>query len=119
VHGSDGLDEITVTGPTGVVSLEDGRISSFVIDPRECGLMLSTLDDLRGGDPDHNAQALVQVLDGARNAYRDIAVINAAAGLLVADRAGTLAEGVSRAQDAIDTGAARATLAHLVAVSNA
>ncbi|GJE56764.1 MULTISPECIES: anthranilate phosphoribosyltransferase [Methylobacterium] len=119
VHGSDGLDEITVTGPTGVVSLEDGRISSFSVDPRECGLILSTLDDLRGGDPDHNARALVQVLEGARNAYRDIGVINAAAGLLVAGQAGTLAEGVARAQDAIDTGAARATLASLVAVSNA
>ncbi|GLS44561.1 anthranilate phosphoribosyltransferase [Methylobacterium brachythecii] len=119
VHGSDGLDEITVTGPTHVVSLENGRISSFSIDPRECGLVLSTLEDLRGGDPDHNARALVQVLEGARNAYRDIAVINAAAGLLVADRADTLADGVARAQNAIDTGAALATLQRLVAVSNA
>lgn len=119
VHGSDGLDEITVTGPTAVVALEDGRISRFTIDPRTVGLPLHALDDLRGGDPEHNARALAGVLDGARNAYRDIAVLNAGAALVVAAAAGTLEEGVARAQDAIDSGAARATLARLVAVSNA
>ncbi|GJD88882.1 Anthranilate phosphoribosyltransferase [Methylobacterium hispanicum] len=119
VHGSDGLDEITVTGPTAVVALEDGRISRFTIDPRTVGLPLHALDDLRGGDPEHNARALAGVLDGARNAYRDIAVLNAGAALVVAAAAGTLEEGVVRAQDAIDSGAARATLARLVAVSNA
>ena len=118
VHGSDGLDEITVTGPTGVVALDDGRISTFTIDPREVGLPLRARDDLRGGDPAHNARALAAVLSGERNAYRDIAVLNAGAALVVADAAGTLAEGVARAQDAIDSGAARATLARLVAVSN-
>lgn len=119
VHGSDGLDEITVTGPTAVVALEDGRISRFTIDPRMVGLPLHALDDLRGGDPEHNARALAQVLDGARNAYRDIAVLNAGAALVVAGAADTLEAGVARAQDAIDSGAARATLARLVAVSNA
>ncbi|GJE28868.1 anthranilate phosphoribosyltransferase [Methylobacterium organophilum] len=118
VHGSDGLDEITTTGPTAVVALEDGRLSRFSIDPREVGLRLATLDDLRGGDPAHNAAALGQVLEGARNAYRDIAVLNAGAGLVVAGAAGTLAEGVARAEAALDSGAARATLARLVEVSN-
>ena len=118
VHGSDGLDEITVTGPTAVVALEDGRISHFTIDPRTVGLPLHDLDALRGGDPAHNAQALQAVLAGTRNAYRDIAVLNAGAALVVAGAAGALAEGVARAQDAIDSGAARATLARLVAVSN-
>ena len=118
VHGSDGLDEITVTGPTAVVALEDGRVSHFTVDPREVGLALHGLDALRGGDPEHNARALQAVLAGERNAYRDIAVLNAGAALVVAEAAGTLAEGVARAQDAIDSGAARATLARLVAVSN-
>ena len=119
VHGSDGLNEITTTGPTAVVALEDGALSHFTIDPREVGLRLATLDDLRGGDPEHNAAALGAVLEGARNAYRDIAVLNAGAGLVVAGAAGSLAEGVARAQAAIDSGAARETLARLVAVSNA
>ncbi len=119
VHGSDGLDEITVTGPTAVVALEEGRISRFTIDPQAVGLPLHPIEALRGGDPDHNARALAQVLDGARNAYRDIAVLNAGAALVVAGAADTLEAGVARAQDAIDSGAARATLARLVAVSNA
>jgi len=119
VHGSDGLDEITVTGPTAVVALDAGRLSHATLDPREVGLPLATLDDLRGGDPEHNAAALGAVLEGARSAYRDIAVLNAGAGLVVAGAAGTLAEGVARAQEAIDSGAARGTLARLVAVSNA
>ncbi|AWN35282.1 anthranilate phosphoribosyltransferase [Methylobacterium radiodurans] len=119
VHGSDGLDEITVTGPTAVVALEEGRVSRFTIDPRAVGLPLHPIEALRGGDPEHNARALAEVLDGARNAYRDIAVLNAGAALVVAGAADTLEAGVVRAQDAIDSGAARATLARLVAVSNA
>ncbi|KQT78224.1 anthranilate phosphoribosyltransferase [Methylobacterium sp. Leaf466] len=119
VHGSDGLDEITVTGPTAVVALDEGRIDRFTIDPREVGLPLWTLDDLRGGDPDHNALALRGVLDGRAGAYRDIAVLNAGAALVVAQAAGTLAEGVARAAAAIDSGAARTTLDRLVQISNA
>ena len=108
-----------MTGPTAVVALKDGRIERFSIDPREFGLPLWTLDDLRGGDPEHNAIALNAVLDGARGAYHDIAVLNAGAALVVADAASTLAEGVARASDAIGSGAARATLARLVQISNA
>ncbi len=118
VHGSDGLDEITVTGPTQVVALEDGRISRFSIDPRDLGLTLRAPDELRGGDPADNARALEAVLAGARNAYRDIAALNAGAALVVAGAAPTLADGLARAQDALDSGAARATLARLVRASN-
>ena len=117
VHGSDGLDEITVTGPTGVVALENGRIERFSIDPRDVGLTLRAPEELRGGDPAHNARALEAVLAGERNAYRDIAVVNAGAALVVAGGVDTLADGVGRAQDAIDSGAGRATLARLVRVS--
>ena len=118
VHGSDGLDEITTTGPTFVVALENGTIRSFEISPEDAGLPRAKLDDLRGGDPAHNAKALRAVLDGAKNAYRDIALINAAAGLIVAGRCKDLREGVNLAAQAIDSGAARDTLAKLVAVSN-
>ena len=119
VHGSDGLDEITTTGQTAVVAWDEGRMSRFTIDPRDLGLPPATLDDLRGGDPEHNARALAAVLDGAPNAYRDIGVLNAGAGLVVAGVADSLADGVARSQAAIDSGAARGTLARLVQVSNA
>lgn len=118
VHGCDGLDEITTTGPSEVVALEDGAIRRFTIDPRELGLPLVRPEDLRGADPAHNAGALRAVLEGARTPYRDIAVLNAAAALVVADAAPTLAEGVAQASAAVDSGAAKGTLERLVAVSN-
>jgi anthranilate phosphoribosyltransferase len=118
VHGSDGLDEITVTGPTRVIALDAGRISPFTIDPRDLGLPLRAPEELRGGDPAENARALGSVLAGERNAYRDIAALNAAAALVVAGAVETLADGLTRAQDAVDSGAARATLARLVQASN-
>ncbi len=117
VHGSDGLDEITTTGPTAVVALEDGAIRRFTLDPREVGLRLAQPEELRGGDPAHNAAALRAVLDGARTPYRDIGVLNAAAALVVAGRVGSLQDGVARAAQAIDTGAARAVLERLAVVS--
>ncbi len=119
VHGSDGLDEITTTGPTQVVSLENGVISHFRITPQDVGLPVAKLDELRGGSAEINAAALIQVLDGAKTAYRDIAVFNAGAALLVAGAATTLPDGVARAQSALDTGAAKAVLARLVTLSNA
>ena len=119
VHGSDGLDEITTTGPTAVVALENGAIRRFTIDPRELGLRLAQPEELRGGDPAHNAGALREVLDGARTPYRDIGILNAAAALMVAGRVDSLQDGVTRAAQAIDTGAARAVLERLAVVSNA
>ncbi len=119
VHGSDGLDEITTTGPTHVVALENGVISQFRITPQEVGLPLAKLDDLRGGTGEVNAAALMQVLDGVKTAYRDIAVFNAAAALLVAGAATSLQDGVVQAQSALDKGSAKATLAKLVKLSNA
>jgi anthranilate phosphoribosyltransferase len=118
VHGSDGLDEITTTGPTHVVALEHGNIRSFAIAPQDVGLRTAKLDDLRGGSADVNAAALVSVLDGAHNAYRDIAVFNAAASLVVAEAAASLQDGVMRAQAQLDSGAAKGTLAKLVQTSN-
>jgi anthranilate phosphoribosyltransferase len=118
VHGSDGLDEITTTGPTHVVSLEDGKISHLTITPEEVGIACADPADLRGGDGDHNAGALRAVLAGEHTAYRDIAVLNAAAALMVAGTAASLAEGVATATASIDHGHAEGALDRLIAVSN-
>lgn len=118
VHGRDGLDEITTTGETLVAALENGSIRRFVITPEEAGLARSQPDDLKGGEADHNAVALRAVLAGERTAYRDIAVLNAAAALVVADRAASLREGAAMAEAAIGNGAAHGVLDRLVAVSN-
>jgi anthranilate phosphoribosyltransferase len=119
VHGSDGLDEITTTGPTEVVALKDGKLSRFTITPDDAGLSHASADALKGGDAEHNARALRAVLDGEKNAYRDIALINAGAGLVIADKASTLKTGVALAAQAIDSGKAKATLETLIVASNA
>jgi anthranilate phosphoribosyltransferase len=118
VYGRDGLDEITTTGETAVVALEDGRTRSFTITPEEAGLERARPQDLRGGEADHNAAALRAVVFGERTPYRDIAVLNAAAGLVVAGKAATLRDGASMAQQAIDSGAVRSVLDRLVSASN-
>ncbi len=118
VHGSDGLDELTTTGPTHVVALENGAVRRFTVTPEDAGLARANPADLKGGDAAHNAAALRAVLAGERNAYRDIAVLNAAAALIVAGEAANLADGARRAEAAIDSGAARGTLERLVALSN-
>lgn len=118
VHGSDGLDEITTTGPTHIAQIDAGSLTTFEITPEQFGIARVTLDDLRGGDPMHNAEALTALLDGARGAYRDIVLMNSAAALLVADKVPDLAPGIAMAADAIDSGKAKQTLARLVAVSN-
>ncbi|WP_333822552.1 anthranilate phosphoribosyltransferase [Pinisolibacter sp.] len=119
VHGSDGLDEITVTGETHVAELKDGKIATFVVDPESVGLARHPIEALRGGDAAVNAAALRAVFEGEPSAYRDIVLMNAGAALVVAGKVATLAEGVARAATAIDDGSARARLAALVDVSNA
>ncbi len=119
VHGSDGLDEITTTGRTDVVAWEDGEIRRFSIVPEDVGLPRVSLADLKGGDPAANAAALRAVLAGQHGAYRDIAGLNAAAGLCVAGRVPDLKAGLDLACQALDTGAARRILDRLVRVSQA
>jgi anthranilate phosphoribosyltransferase len=118
VHGSDGLDEITTTGPTHIAQIEGGSLTTFEISPEQFGLPRATLDDLRGGDPADNARAMTELFDGALGAYRDIVLLNSAAALFVADRVDTLDTGIALARAAIDGGKAKDTLARLVAVSN-
>ncbi len=118
VHGSDGLDEITTTGPTFVAQIKDGSLTSFEITPEDAGLPRSSKEELVGGDPAHNAAAMRAILDGERNAYRDIVLINAAAALLVMEKVPNLKAGVQMAERQIDSGRTKATLNRLIAVSN-
>lgn len=118
VYGSDGLDEITTTGPTFVASIRDGDLRSFEITPEDAGLSRAAPDDLKGGDPEYNAAALTALLDGAPGAYRDIVLLNAAAAFIVTGTDTDLKSGAARAADHIDSGAARETLKRLVTISN-
>jgi len=118
VHGSDGLDELTTTGPSHVAELRAGRVTTFEVTPEQAGLPRARLEDLRGADATTNADALRALLDGLRGPYRDIVLLNSAAALVIADQAGDLAAGVARAVEAIDSGAAKAALARLVAISS-
>lgn len=118
VHGSDGLDEITLSGPTYVAALDEGEIKTFEVTPEQAGFSRAAPDALKGADPEHNAQALRAVLEGKASAFRDCALLNAAAALIVAGRARDLKEGVAQGAKAIDSGAALARLTKLAAVSN-
>ncbi|WP_125257305.1 anthranilate phosphoribosyltransferase [Brevundimonas fluminis] len=117
VHGQ-GLDELTTTGPTEVAEWKDGAVRRFAVAPADAGLPTATIDDLRGGDAEENAAALRALLDGAPGAYRDVVLLNAAAALLVADRADTLRAGAELAAAAIDDGRAAQALARLVEATN-
>lgn len=117
VHGS-GLDEITLTGKSDVVALENGVIREFTLSPDDFGLPPCTLDQIRGGDGLHNAAALGAILDGAETPYRNVSVANAAAALVIAGKAKDLREGVGLASQSLASGSARSALDRLIAVSN-
>jgi anthranilate phosphoribosyltransferase len=119
VHGSDGLDEITTAGPTSVAALENGAVKTFEIAPEDVGLSKAKPEALHGGDADANAAALLSVLKGNKGPFRDIAVFNAAAALVVAGRAKDLKDGVTVAQKSLDSGEAEGRLDRLIHVSNA
>lgn len=118
VHGSDGLDEMTTTGPTYVAELKEGRVHCFEVAPEAVGLSRASPDALKGSDPESNAAALRALLKGETGAYRDIVLLNAAACLVVAEKAPDLPSGIALAAQAIDDGAAWATLEKLVAITN-
>ena len=118
VHGSDGLDEITLTGPTFVAELHKDTIRSFEVTPEDAGLGRAHGDTLKGGDAEANALSLRAVLEGKPSAFRDVALLNAAAALIVAGKATDLKEGVAMGTQALDTGAALGKLKHLITVSN-
>ena len=114
VHGADGFDEITTTGHTTVFQVEDGRVQKGRWSPSDFGVPQSPIEDLKGGDPEMNAGIVQSILDGAPGPKRDIVVVNAAAALLVAQRATDLKDAVELAAESIDSGAARRKLQHLI-----
>ena len=118
VHGSDGLDEITTAGPTTVAALENGKIRTFDVSPEDAGLSRSKPEALRGGDAEHNAKALLDVLKGKPSPFRDVAILNAAAALIVAGKAKDLKQGAITAAKSIESGEAGGRLDRLIAVSS-
>ncbi len=119
VHGSDGLDEITITGPTRIGEVREGQVHTYEVTPEEFGLPRATLDEISGGDAALNATLIREVLAGKKSARRDIVLLNAAAALAAAGRADHLREAVPQAAKAIDSGAALAKLQALIAFTAA
>jgi anthranilate phosphoribosyltransferase len=117
VHGADGIDEISTAGYTKISECRQGSVNTFYLHPADVGLPKASLSALKGGDPQENAQIIRRVLDGERGAPRDVVLLNAGAGLLIAGQAPTVQEGIARAARAIDSGDAAKTLDRLVAMS--
>jgi len=119
VHGSDGLDELSTTGPTRVAMLESGQVAVRDIVPEDVGMPRATLAALKGGTAEDNACAIRDLLGGTKSAFRDIVLLNSAAALVVAGIASDLRDGVARAAEAIDTGRAASALEQARAQRNA
>ncbi len=118
VHGSDGLDELTTTGPSRVAEWNCGAVTTFEVTPEYAGLARARAEDLKGGDAAANAAALRALLEGAAGPYRDIVLLNSAAALVVAGKATDLCAGAATAADAIDSRRAMAVLDRMVAITN-
>lgn len=118
VHGEDGLDELTTTGPSFVAELKDGAVTTKTVSPEDAGLPVAKPEDLKGGTPEVNAQAIRDLCAGQTGPYRDIVVFNAAAALIVAGKAADLKSGADMAAEAIDSGAAQNALEKLVSITN-
>jgi anthranilate phosphoribosyltransferase len=116
VHGADGLDELSTTGYTKVSEFRHGAVRTFYVHPADAGLPTARVEDLAGGTAAENAAMIRALLEGERGPRRDIVLLTAGAGLLVADRVNSLREGVTAAADAIDAGRARQALETLVRV---
>ena len=117
VHGADGLDEISNTGESRVSEVREGVVRSFTVCPDDFGMPRAVITDLQGGDREQNAQLIRGLLDGEVGPRRDIVLMNSAAALVAGAKARDLKDGVSRATDAIDSGAARSKLEALVTLS--
>lgn len=119
VHGADGTDEISIAGATFVAALEDGKVHEFELHPEEVGLPVHPFEAILGGTPEENATAFRALLAGETGAYRDAVLFNAAAALVVAGKASDLRDGVARAAESIDSGAAKAKVEALAAATQA
>jgi anthranilate phosphoribosyltransferase len=117
VHGCDGLDEITLSGPTDVLELNNGRVRNYQIHPSDVGLQIRDLSLLKGGQSQENAALILRVLKGEKGALRDVIILNSAAGLYVGKKVSNIAEGVECAAEVIDSGMALQKLQDLVRFS--
>ena len=117
VHGNDGMDEVSITGTTAVAALDNGQITAMEVHPEDAGLPAYRLRDILGGSPQENGAALMALMGGETGAYRDAVLLNAAAALIIADRATTLKEGVEIARDSIDSGAAKRAVTTLAKIT--
>src|SRR5689334_6744579 len=114
VHGSDGLDEITITGPTHVAEVRNGEIRTYDISPKHFGFRCASISEIQGGDTKANAEIIRKIVNGEKSARRDVVLLNAAAALVVAGRADSISEAMPIAAESLDSGAAREKLARLV-----
>jgi anthranilate phosphoribosyltransferase len=119
VHGKDGLDEITITGPTYVAEVRNGEVRSYGISPEEFGLRSAPISEIMGGDAKANAEIIRHILEGERSPRRDVVLLNAAAALVVAGRADSISEAMPIAAESIDSKAAQEKLARLVEFTRA
>lgn len=114
VHGNDGVDELSISGPSQVITLENGELAATTVSPETAGLESASLGEITGKDAEYNAKALERLLTGEKNAYRNAVLLNASAGLLIAGKAADLKDGVRIAAEAIDGRKAKETLAAIV-----
>lgn len=119
VNGKDGIDEISITGPTHVAELRDGKITSFDIKPSDFGLKEASMQDIKGGNASDNASIIREILSGKKGPKRDIVILNSAAGLFVGGKAPGIREGIAAAADAIDSGRAAEKVEQLIKTTNA
>jgi anthranilate phosphoribosyltransferase len=119
VHGSDGMDEISISAPTFVAELKRGKISEYTVTPEEFGLQSAPVNAIQVTDADSAKAMLLDVFDNQPGAARNIVLLNAGAAIYVAGLAGTLADGVNKAAEIIASGAAKDRLAQLIQASNA
>ncbi|PYV15415.1 MAG: anthranilate phosphoribosyltransferase [Acidobacteria bacterium] len=117
VHGSDGLDEITITGESKISEVRDGQVRTYYVAPEDFGLERAPIETLRGGDVRRNADIILEILSGGDGPRRDIVLLNAAGGLVAGGKAKALGEGIDLARRSLDSGEARSRLERLVALS--
>ena len=119
VHGSDGTDELTITGTSAVAVLANGTVSDQEVHPEDAGLPVHPFEAILGGSPEDNGKAFSALLEGTPSAYRDAVLLNSAAALVIAGTANTLIEGVELARASIDSGAAKDKVTALAALTSA
>ncbi len=119
VHGSDGLDEITVSGPTHVAEVREGKVRSYEVEPEQFGLKRSLLESLNGGDAQENAHIIRRILAGEHSPKRDVVLLNTAAALVAAGKTNDIGQAVPLAEQSLDSGAAQEKLERLVRFTQA